>query len=165
MAFAALGQVQASLGKVSDALATLEQGLAMRRKYPVGPWGWIHHLMVMARVAVQASEITLAQELLGDLAGRMAGHADGMSAMRAKHAVIQADLRELIATGAREEDLTARERDVLLLLQGSLSVREIADALYLSSNTVKTHIQALYRKLGAHSRGEAVAIARRDRLI
>ena len=46
-----------------------------------------------------------------------------------------------------------------------MSVREIASALYLSSNTVKTHIQALYRKLGAHSRDEAVAVARRDQLI
>ena len=33
-AFAALGQVQASLGKVSDAMATLEQGLALRRRHP-----------------------------------------------------------------------------------------------------------------------------------
>ena len=38
-AFAALGQVQASLGKVSDAMATLEQGLAMRRRHPIGQWG------------------------------------------------------------------------------------------------------------------------------
>ena len=82
----------------------------------------------------------------------MARFPDGMTAMRARQAVIQADLRELIAAGAREEELTSREREVLVLLQGSLSVREIADALYLSTNTVKTHIQALYRKLGAHSR-------------
>ncbi len=39
LAFAALGQVQASLGKVSDAMATLEQGLAMRRRHPIGQWG------------------------------------------------------------------------------------------------------------------------------
>ena len=38
LAFAALGQVQATLGKVSDAMATLEQGLAMRRRHPIGAW-------------------------------------------------------------------------------------------------------------------------------
>ena len=88
-----------------------------------------------------------------------------MTAMRARQAVIQTDLRDRIAAGAREEELTARELDVLVLLQGSLTVREIADALFLSTNTVKTHIQALYRKLGAHSRTDAVAVARRDRLL
>ena len=151
-AFAAMGQVQASFGKVSDALATLEHGLALRRRHPVGPWGWIQLLMVMARVAVQASEIAMAQELLGDLSARMSRFPDGMTAMRARQAAIQADLRELIAAGAREEELTSREREVLVLLQGSLTVREIADALHVSTNTVKTHLQSLYRKLGAHSR-------------
>ena len=121
--------------------------------------------MVMARVAVQAAEVSMAQELLSDLSARMVRFPDGMAAMRARQAAIEADLRESIAAGADEEPLTARELDVLLLLQGSLSVREIGSALYLSPNTVKTHVQALYRKLGAHSRDEAVAVARRDQLI
>jgi LuxR family maltose regulon positive regulatory protein len=88
-----------------------------------------------------------------------------MTVMRARQGAIQAALRAQIAEGAREEELTSREREVLLLLQGSLTLREIAAALHLSANTVKTHIQALYRKLGAHSRDEAVAFARRDQLI
>ena len=69
LAFAALGQVQASLGKVSDAMATLEQGLAMRRRHPIGQWAPIHHVMVMARVAVQAGEVSMAQELLSEPVG------------------------------------------------------------------------------------------------
>jgi LuxR family maltose regulon positive regulatory protein len=165
LAFAALGQVQATLGKISDAMATLEQGLAMRRRHPIGQWGPIHHVMVMARVAVQAGEISMAQELLSDLTARMSRFRDGMTVMRARQAVIESTLREQLAAGAREEALTARELEVLLLLQASLSVREVASALHVSANTVKTHIQALYRKLGAHSREEAVAIARRDQLI
>ena len=63
------------------------------------------------------------------------------------------------------EELTARELDVLRLLQGSLSLGEISRVLHLSSNTVKTHAQAVYRKLGAHSRTEAVRLARRHELI
>ena len=65
MAFTALGQAQATAGKVNDAMATLEQGLAMRRRYPVGPWGWIHHLMVMSRVAVQAGVVPISVGLVG----------------------------------------------------------------------------------------------------
>ena len=107
----------------------------------------------------------MTQELLGDLAARLSRFPDGMASMRARYAQIQTDLGERIAQGAREEPLTAREIEILLLLQASLSVREIAANLYLSTNTVKTHTQALYRKLGAHSRQEAVAIARRDQLI
>ena len=37
-----------------------------------------------------------------------------------------------------------------------MSLRQIADELYLSSNTVKTHSRAIYRKLGVHTRAEAV---------
>ena len=94
LAFAALGQVQASLGKVSDAMATLEQGLAMRRRHPIGQWTPIHHVMVMARVAVQAGEVSMAQELLSDLSARLVRFPDGMAAMRARQAVIEAALRE-----------------------------------------------------------------------
>jgi LuxR family transcriptional regulator, maltose regulon positive regulatory protein len=56
--------------------------------------------------------------------------------------------------------LTGRERVVLRLLATSLSQSEIARELYVSVNTVRTHIQAIYRKLGAASREEAIAAAR-----
>ena len=49
---------------------------------------------------------------------------------------------------------------MLRLLQGSLNLNEIAGELYVSHNTVKTHTLALYRKLGASSRAEAVRIGR-----
>ena len=58
------------------------------------------------------------------------------------------------------EDLTDRELAVLRLLTSPLSRREIADALYVSPNTVKTHTKGIYRKLEAASRDEAVARAR-----
>ena len=54
---------------------------------------------------------------------------------------------------------------MLRLLQGSLSLAEIGRELFLSSNTVKTHAHAIYRKLDAHSRDEAVQTARRNLLI
>ena len=58
------------------------------------------------------------------------------------------------------DDLTERELAVLRLLPGQLSQREIADALYVSINTVKTHTKGVYRKLGVDTRDEAVRRAR-----
>lgn len=53
-------------------------------------------------------------------------------------------------------DLSDRELAVLRLLPGDASLREIASALYVSLNTVKTHSRSIYRKLDASSRDEAV---------
>ena len=61
--------------------------------------------------------------------------------------------------------LTDRELVVLRLLATSLSQPEIANELYVSVNTVRTHIQGIYRKLGVASRQEAVANAREHDLL
>jgi LuxR family transcriptional regulator, maltose regulon positive regulatory protein len=58
------------------------------------------------------------------------------------------------------EPLSNSEIRVLRYLPTNLSVPEIASELYVSRNTVKTHIQRLYTKLGTHRRGEAVERAR-----
>ena len=57
----------------------------------------------------------------------------------------------------RDETLTAREAAVLRLLPSQLTLREIAEELYVSHNTVKTHSRTLYRKLDVSTRDEAVA--------
>ena len=54
------------------------------------------------------------------------------------------------------DPLTDREVAVLRLLRGALSRREIGAKLGVSPNTVKTHTQAIYRKLGVSSRRDAV---------
>ena len=58
------------------------------------------------------------------------------------------------------EPLTERERDVLRFLPSRLTVREIADELYVSVNTLKFHLRVIYRKLGVNSRAEAAEVAR-----
>jgi LuxR family maltose regulon positive regulatory protein len=58
------------------------------------------------------------------------------------------------------EALTRGETRVLRYLPTNLSARKIAEELYLSVNTVKTHQRHLYQKLGARSRHEAVEQAR-----
>jgi DNA-binding CsgD family transcriptional regulator len=58
------------------------------------------------------------------------------------------------------EPLTVSETRVLRYLPSHMGAPEIAAELFLSANTVKTHLRHLYRKLGAHNRREAVQRAR-----
>jgi LuxR family maltose regulon positive regulatory protein len=61
--------------------------------------------------------------------------------------------------------LSGRELEILALLPGDLSRREIAATLFVSFNTVQTHLRSIYRKLGVASRAQAVARARELGLI
>jgi LuxR family maltose regulon positive regulatory protein len=63
------------------------------------------------------------------------------------------------------EPLTEREREVLLHLSSMLSSAEIATVMYISINTVKTHLRHIYRKLATAHRSEAVRRARQLGLI
>ena len=58
------------------------------------------------------------------------------------------------------EELTERELEVLRILPSRLPLREIADELFISINTLKFHLKVIYRKLGCSSRAEAAAVAR-----
>ena len=58
------------------------------------------------------------------------------------------------------EPLTERELDILRFLPSRLTIREIADERYVSVNTLKFHLKAIYRKLGVGSRAEAAELAR-----
>jgi LuxR family transcriptional regulator, maltose regulon positive regulatory protein len=166
MAFTALGQSQAASGRLAEAMATLEQGLNLRRKNPgLSPWPTIHNLLITARVVMMSGELSLARRLLDEVMPLMRQYQQGMAAMRARLDVAQKYLRDGQVEGAHSEALTGREIDVLRRLAGSLSLGEIASELYLSPNTVKTHTTALYRKLGARSRSEAVKIGRERLLI
>ncbi len=89
---------------------------------------------------------------------------------RTAHASLIAEILGLLAgetpasppTGAAAtaEPLSETEIRVLRYLPTNLSSPEIANELYVSPNTVKTHVRHLFAKLGTHRRGEAVARAR-----
>jgi LuxR family maltose regulon positive regulatory protein len=64
------------------------------------------------------------------------------------------------AAGQLPEPLSERELEVLGLIAAGESNTQLAGRLFISASTVKTHINNLYRKLGAHSRTRAVARAR-----
>ena len=63
------------------------------------------------------------------------------------------------------EPLTEREREVLVHVAGMLNTAEVASEMYISVNTVKTHLKNIYRKLAAAHRSEAVRRARQLQLI
>lgn len=60
--------------------------------------------------------------------------------------------------GLSHNSLSAREHEILSYLRTSLTISEIAQALYLSPNTVKTHVRSIYRKLGVSKRRDAVRV-------
>src|ERR1043165_6167846 len=61
--------------------------------------------------------------------------------------------------------LTNREREILALLAEGLGNKQIAGRLGISTNTVKTHLELLFEKLGVSSRAEAVATGVRRGLL
>jgi DNA-binding NarL/FixJ family response regulator len=67
--------------------------------------------------------------------------------------------------GSSMPELTQRERDVLRLLAEGLANEEIGKRLFISAETVRTHIRKAMDKLDADTRTQAVAVALRERLI
>jgi LuxR family transcriptional regulator, maltose regulon positive regulatory protein len=63
------------------------------------------------------------------------------------------------------EQLTDREREVLMHLSGMMTTAEVASEMYISVNTVKTHLKNIYRKLATDHRRDAVRRARQLKLI
>jgi LuxR family maltose regulon positive regulatory protein len=86
------------------------------------------------------------------------------------HASLVADILTLLAGGTQAEDpgatellpepLSDSELRVLRYLPTNLQAPEIAGELYVSVNTVRTHMRHLYAKLGVHRRADAVQRAR-----
>jgi DNA-binding NarL/FixJ family response regulator len=68
-------------------------------------------------------------------------------------------------SGSEEYGLTAREREILQHLVDGLTMRQIAERLFVSYYTIDTHIRNIYAKLHVRTRGSAVAKALKERLI
>jgi DNA-binding NarL/FixJ family response regulator len=68
-------------------------------------------------------------------------------------------------SGSEEEMLTAREREILKLLADGMSNADVAGKLFISQETVKSHVRHILTKLEADTRTHAVAIALREAII
>jgi len=89
----------------------------------------------------------------------------GGAPMNAQVARRVLDLFSRMAGPKGKYDLTPREKEVLGLLVGGLSKRQIADKLIVSFYTIDTHLKNIYEKLHVHTRSGVVAKALKERLI
>jgi DNA-binding NarL/FixJ family response regulator len=72
---------------------------------------------------------------------------------------------DVLAANQRDEMLTARERQILQLLADGMSNSDAAAKLFISQETVKSHVRHILTKLEADTRTHAVAIALREAII
>ena len=94
--------------------------------------------------------------------------AAAIRAVHAGHVLMNADVARLLASGAAAPagpDLTPRERAVLAEIARGRSNREIARALNVAEKTVKTHVSAIFTKLGVADRTQAALHAVRSGLV
>jgi NarL family two-component system response regulator LiaR len=84
-----------------------------------------------------------------------------------KEIVVVRETEPFVVNQARLEQLgiTPREHEILTHIAAGLSTREIAEKLFVSENTVKTHASRLFAKLDARRRTQAVQIAKEQGLI
>jgi NarL family two-component system response regulator LiaR len=74
---------------------------------------------------------------------------------RSQHSQID----EVLRWPGRDIGLTERESEILSLLSTGMTNRELGRNLYVSENTIKTHLRSLYAKLGVRSRAQAASLA------
>jgi DNA-binding NarL/FixJ family response regulator len=72
---------------------------------------------------------------------------------------------DVLAANKRDDMLTGREREILQLLSNGMSNADVAAKLFISQETVKSHVRHILTKLEADTRTHAVAIALREAII
>jgi len=118
-------------------------------------WPRVMTYALLGEVALEQNELALARGWCDQALKALAECPDaGVFGRRAKQ------LADALGRRVLAEPLTRAERRVLELLPMHMTVAHIADRLFLSKSTVKTHLRAIYRKLEVGSREEAVERAR-----
>jgi len=121
------------------------------------------HLLAAARAAHEEGFATIFVRAGGPLLPALRSLADRHPELSTLIGAV--DVVAARRTWSRRTELSAREVAVLRHLTGAMTHLEIAGELGVSTNTVKSHVRSLYRKLGVQSRPDAVAAARRAALL
>jgi len=159
LAHLALASALARTGRLAEADREAARGERLRRA-PQPTTAHAHALLVLAEVratrslpARAANDLERARAMISELPdpGRLPALADRVQKML--------DAEPASSQQGPIEEPSDGELAVLRYLSTDLSLREIGGRLYVSLNTVKTHTRELYRKLGVHSRAEAVTRA------
>jgi LuxR family maltose regulon positive regulatory protein len=164
LAFAAAGLAQARRGRADIAdrnlssAATLLDGLN-----DFSSWYVAETRIVIARALLLLDDVAGARARLAE-AGRFVQRTSDAPVLNqwTEAAWQEADASQAVSG---RWPLSPAELRLLHFLPTHLSLREIAGELFVSPNTVKSHSQAVYRKLGVSSRAEAVACARKAGLL
>jgi LuxR family transcriptional regulator, maltose regulon positive regulatory protein len=123
-------------------------------------WSIVQARIALARACLLLGDRVAARTVLDEAVSSLGAHAD---AIRPKQQIAQLDDQLRTAFSALPcgpSSLTTAELRVLHYLPTNLTHAEIAERLFVSRNTAKSHAAAVYRKLGAASRSEAVELAR-----
>ena len=157
----ARGVALAAHGHPEAALPELEQGVLLRRLW-AQQLDLVDGLIALAPVTAALGDRARATALFDEAEAILAACPDPGALPRRLAA---ARLAAAATDDATPAELTDRELGVLRLLSGGSSEREIAQELFVSFNTVHSHVKSIYRKLGVSSRAEALGRAREHKLI
>ncbi len=119
-------------------------------------WATIDIMLRLGQVLVDLGDRSSAADLAGEAGFLLAASPDDTHALRARLDQLERRLAGWSRAQVLADPLTEREVTVLQLLRSALPLREIADHLGLSVNTIKSQVQSIYRKLGVSARGEAI---------
>jgi LuxR family maltose regulon positive regulatory protein len=161
LAHIAAGTVFAAQGQLDQARGELEQALQSRQGIAgSSPWPTFVATLTLGQVVLDQGNRARAERLAGAAREVLTELPDGADAQRARLEALEGRLASPRRAAVLAEPLTGREEAVLRLFDGDRSLRKIAKELYVSLNTVKTHTQSIYRKLGVSDRKDAVARGR-----
>jgi LuxR family transcriptional regulator, maltose regulon positive regulatory protein len=166
LASIARGRVLAEQGRLEEAQKELENALSARRRLPgLSPWPTLVGLLALTSVLAGRDDRAGARAVLAEARTILDANPDaGMLPEQ-----LERQERKLRVRKAREGqldgELTERELEVIGLLEGQLTTRQMAESLYVAPSTVRSQIKSIYRKLGVSSRGAAVKAARARGLV
>lgn len=159
LVFAVSGLVRAHRGIVDDARQDLlRSSRLLGELVDFAAWYEAETRIALARAELRLGDVASARRWSSDAADALRAIPDATT-LQVWLEETQMQIEEVMRSSGETCALTTAELRVLQLLPTHLSFPAIARRLYVSPNTVKTHARAVYRKLDASSRGEAVAHA------